>query len=84
MKYEKVTYSFCLFQNKSCILLMMTLFMTSLCKNLLENNVKTTDMKSAGIHFLNYQSFRPTQPFSFLDKSTGPNLLFVALALYWN
>ena len=31
-------------------------------------------MKSAGMHLLNYQPFRHTQPFLFLDKSTGPIL----------
>ena len=61
--------------------MMMTLSMTSLFKNLFENDVITTDMKSAGIHLLNRYSFRHTQPFSFLDKSTGPILPFVALAL---
>ena len=56
-----------------------TLLMTSIIKNQFENDVMTTDMKSAGIHLLNYYSFRHTQPFSFWDKSTGP---FVVLALY--
>ena len=42
-------------------------------KNQFENDVITRDMKSAGIHLLNYQSFRHTQPFLFLDESTGPN-----------
>ena len=50
----------------------MTLFMTSYCKNLLQNDVIKTGMKSAGIHLMNYQSFIPTPPFSFLDKSTEP------------
>ena len=42
-------------------------------------------MKPAGIHFLNYQSFILTHPFSFLDKATGPILPFVALplSLHW-
>ena len=40
------------------------------------------DMKSAGIHLLNYFSLRQTQPFSFLDKWTGPILPFVVLPLY--
>ena len=60
----------------------MTLFMTSYCKNRLANDVITTDIKSAGIHFLNYHSLRPPQSFSFLDKSMGPILPFVALALF--
>ena len=38
-------------------------------------------MKSAGIHFLNYQSFILTQPFSFLNELTGPILTFVGLPL---
>ena len=38
-------------------------------------------MKSAGIHLLNQYSFRHTQPFAFLDKSTGPILPFMVLAL---
>ena len=50
-------------------------------KKLFENDVISTDMKSAGIHLLNQYSFRHTQPFSFLDKSTGPILPFVVLAL---
>ena len=32
---------------------------------------------------LTYYSCRHTQPFSFLDKSTGPILPFVVLALSW-
>ena len=36
-----------------------------------ENDVITTDMKSTGIHLLNDHSFRATQQFSILDKSTG-------------
>ena len=55
--------------------------MTSYCKNQLENDFITTDMKSAGIHFLNHQSFILTQPFSFLDQQTGPILPFMALPL---
>ena len=39
-----------------------------------------TDRESTDIHLLKYQSFRPTQLFSFLDKLTGPILPFVALA----
>ena len=50
-------------------------------KNQFENDVITTDMKAAGIHLLNYYSFRHTQQFSFLDKLTGPFLPFVVLAL---
>ena len=42
----------------------------------------SSDMKSAGIHLLNYWSFRHTQQFSFLDKSTGPILPFVVLPLW--
>ena len=30
-----------------------------------ENDIITTDLKSAGIHLLNYYSFRHTQQFSF-------------------
>ena len=44
-------------------------------------DVIATAMISAGIHFLNYYSFRHTQSFSFLDKSTGPILTFMVLAL---
>ena len=44
----------------------------------------TTDLKSAGIYLLNYYSLRPSQPFSFVDKSTGPHLPFLALALYFD
>ena len=40
-------------------------------KKRLENDVITTDIKSAGIHLLNYHSLRPFQSFSCLDKSTG-------------
>ena len=48
-------------------------------KNLFENDVITTDLKSAAIHLLNQFSFRHTQPFSsFIDKSTGPILLFLS------
>ena len=43
--------------------------------------VITTDIKSAVIHLLNNHSLRPSQSFSFLDKSTGPYLPFVVLAL---
>ena len=39
-------------------------------------------MKSAGIHLLYYNSFRLTQSCSYLDKSTGPILSFVARTLY--
>mgnify|MGYP003688546427 CR=1 FL=1 len=42
----------------------------------LENDVITTDIKSAGIHLLNNHSLKPSQSFSFLDKSTGPCLSF--------
>ena len=45
-------------------------------------DVITEDMKSAMIHLLNKQSFRYTQPFSFLDKLKGPILPFVVLALW--
>ena len=38
-------------------------------------------MKSAGIHLLNYYSFRHTQLFSFLDKWTEPILPFVVFPL---
>ena len=38
-------------------------------------------MESAGIHFSKSVSFRHTQPFSFLGKSTGQILPFVVLAL---
>ena len=62
---------------------MMTLFMMSLFKNLFENDVIIKEMKSAGINLLNQYSFRHTKPFSFLDKSTGPILPFVVLALYF-
>ena len=58
----------------------MTLLMTSLF-NKFENDVITIDMKSAGIHLLNYQSLRHTQPFLFLDKSTGSILPFTVLPL---
>ena len=34
------------------------------------------------IHLVIYQSFGKTEPLSFLDKLTGPILLFVALALF--
>ena len=60
----------------------MTLFMTSYIQDRLENDVIITDIKSAGIHLLNYHSFRPTQPFLFLDQSTWQILPFVALAIY--
>ena len=53
----------------------------SALQHLFENNVITTDMKSSGIHLLNYQSFRHFKPFSFLDKSTGPILPLVVQAL---
>ena len=46
-----------------------------------ENDVKTTDIKSAGIHLLNDHFIRPSQSSSFFNKSTGSYLLFVALAL---
>ena len=49
--------------------------------NQFENDIITTDMKSAGIHLLNYYSFTHTQPFSFLDKSTGPIMSFVVLPI---
>ena len=58
---------------------MMPIFTTSKLKN--DYDVFTTDMKSAGIHLLKQYSFRHTQPFSFLDKSTGPILPFMVLAL---
>ena len=61
---------------------MMTLFMTSKCKNRFKNDVTTADMKSTGINSLNYQSFRHTQPFSVLDKPTEPILVSAALAFY--
>ena len=57
----------------------MWLFMTSQFMNQFENGFITTYMKSARIHLLNYYSFRHSQPFSFLDKSTRPTLLFVVL-----
>ena len=41
----------------------------------------TTDIKSAGNNRLNYPSFIHFQSFSILDKSTGPILPFMALAL---
>ena len=47
-----------------------------------ENDVITTDEISARIHLLNNHSLRPSQSFSFFNKSTGPYLLFVAPALY--
>ena len=34
-------------------------------QNQFENDAITTDMKSTGIHLLNYKSFRHTQPVSF-------------------
>ena len=37
--------------------------------------------KLAGIHLLNYHSFRHTQPFTFLDKSTASITAFVVQAL---
>ena len=46
-----------------------------------DNDVITTDIKSAGIHLLNYHSFRAIQSFSFLDKSTQPVLPLVVLTL---
>ena len=46
------------------------------------NDVMTTDIKSVGIHLLNNHSLRPSQSFSFLDKSTGPILPLMVLALY--
>ena len=46
-----------------------------------ENDVITTDIKSAGIHLLIYYSFRYTRPFSFIDKVTGPFMSFVVLPL---
>ena len=46
-----------------------------------ENDVITTDIKSAGIHSLTNHSLRPSQSFSFSDKSTGPYLPFVVLVL---
>ena len=46
-----------------------------------ENDVITTDMKSAGTDLLNYYYFRHTQSSPFFDKSTGPILPFVVLAL---
>ena len=49
--------------------------------NQFENDIITTDMKSAGIHLLNYYSFTHTHPFSFLDKSTGPIMSFVVLPI---
>ena len=45
------------------------------------SKLRHNHMKSAGIWLLNYYSFRPTQPFSFWDKSTLPRLPFVVLAL---
>ena len=68
--------------NKSRISVIMTLFMTSQCKNRLGNDVITPNINSAGIHLLYYQSFRPIQSFSFLDKSTRTILPFVAKAPY--
>ena len=56
----------------------MSAVMTSQCKNRLENEVITPDIKSAGIRLLKYHSFRPTQSYLFLDKATG---LFEAVAL---
>ena len=50
-------------------------------EELVRNDVITTDIKSAGIHLLNCHFLRPSQLFSFLEKSTGPILPFVALAL---
>ena len=50
-------------------------------KKQFENDVITIEMKSAGIHLLNYQSFRHSQPFLFLDKSTGPIFPFLVLPL---
>ena len=64
----KIACKFCLFQHKSRISVIMMLFMMSSCKNQLENDVITTDIKSAVIHLLNYHSIRQTQSFSFLDK----------------
>ena len=52
---------------------MMTLFMTSWCKTQFENYIITTNMKSTGIHLLNYQSFRYTQPFSIFRKMDRAN-----------
>ena len=49
----------------------MTLFMTSYFKNKFENDVITTDMKSARIHLLNFYSFRHTQPFYFQTNRIG-------------
>ena len=71
-----------LISTPSHISVLMTLFMTSYCKNRLENDVITPDMKSAGIHLMNFQSFIPTPTFLFLEKSTGPILPFVALNLW--
>ena len=61
----------------------MTLFMTSEFKNQFENDVITTDMISAWIHLLINFSLRHTHSFSFLDKSTGPILPYMFLALYF-
>ena len=69
------------FANFNTFFVKMTLFIKSLCKNLLENDVITTDMNLSGIHLLNYLSVRLIQPFSFEDKSTWSILPFVALAL---
>ena len=52
-------------------------FLNQLVQQQFENDVITTDTKSAWIHLLNYYSQLHTQPFSFLDKSTAPILPFV-------
>ena len=62
--------------NKKLYLVIMTLFMMSYFKNQSENYVITTDIKSVGIHLLNYFSFRHTQ--SQIDRA---NFAYVVLAL---
>ena len=62
--------------NKKLYLVIMTLFMMSYFKNQSENYVITTDIKSVGIHLLNYISFRHTQ--SQIDRA---NFAYVVLAL---
>ena len=62
---EKNNVQIKLISIQRCFLVMMTLFMTSSMKNQFENDVITTDMKSARIRLLNYQSFNILNHFYF-------------------
>ena len=78
---EIITYKFCQFYHKMCIFVDDAIYDVIIHKPQFENDVITTDVKSSYIRLLNYYSQFYAQPFSYLDKLTGPNLQFVVLAL---